>query len=355
MIKNGSVVSFEYTVSDDNGNVLQSNRGKSPVTYTHGREEIVPGLERGLAGMEVNETKNIRLQPQEAYGQVNPEAFTEVPKEQVPVSELQAGTILSARGSQVEDLFRRRLFSLFAWPLNLRGRICRRRFFAEIVEVCPVEPDEERKRPDEQGNKDEEQGGSKPSTLFLSSFLRHDAETKRKALVIRLVLEVMRRVDDADRAALRAHDHGLRRRASREKVNASQVVPVGHAGGGERDVASRQFLDFELLIDIPDAHLLGPFDFALVARFEPALEFPADAAKGRSGQNAFGRASDTEQQIDTGFRLGRRDRGRDIAVADQANARACLANFLYDLFVSRTGENDHRQIFDVAPSRFGGA
>src|SRR5206468_50411 len=143
----------------------------------------------------------------------------------------------------LEDLFRRRLFSLFAWPLNLRGRICHRRFFAEIVEVCPVEPDEERKRPDEQGNKDEEQGGSKPSTLFLSSFLRHDAETKRKALVIRLVLEVMRRVDDADRAALRAHDHGLRRRASREKVNASQVVPVGHAGGGERHVASRQFLD----------------------------------------------------------------------------------------------------------------
>src|SRR5207249_1605726 len=104
MIINGSVVSFEYTVSDDNGNVLQSNRGKSPVTYTHGREEIVPGLERGLAGMEVNETKNIRLQPQEAYGQVNPEAFTEVPKEQVPVSELQAGTILSARGSQGEDV-----------------------------------------------------------------------------------------------------------------------------------------------------------------------------------------------------------------------------------------------------------
>lgn len=242
---------------------------------------------------------------------------------------------------------------MFAWPLNLRERICRRRFFAEIVEVCPVEPDEERKRPDEQGNKDEEQGGSKPSTLLLSSFLRHDAETKRKALVIRLVLEVMRRVDDADRAALRAHDHGLRRRSSREKVNASQVVPVGHAGGGERHVASRQFLDFELLIDIPDAHLLGPFDFALVPRFEPALEFPADAAKGRRGQNAFGRASDTEQQIDTGFRLGRRDRGRDIAVADQANARACLANFLYDLFVSRTGENDHRQIFDVAPSRFG--
>src|SRR5438093_8609219 len=104
MIKNGSLVRLENSGSDDNIIVLQSNRGKSPVTYTHGREEIVPCLERGLAGMEVNETKNIRLQPQEAYGQVNPEAFTEVPKEQVPVSGLQAGTILSARGSQSEDV-----------------------------------------------------------------------------------------------------------------------------------------------------------------------------------------------------------------------------------------------------------
>ena len=51
MIRNGSVVSFEYTLSDENGEVLQSNKGKEPVTYTHGQREIIPGLEKGLAAM----------------------------------------------------------------------------------------------------------------------------------------------------------------------------------------------------------------------------------------------------------------------------------------------------------------
>ena len=39
MIKNGSLVRFEYTLSDENGNVLQSNKGKDPLSYTHGRHE----------------------------------------------------------------------------------------------------------------------------------------------------------------------------------------------------------------------------------------------------------------------------------------------------------------------------
>jgi FKBP-type peptidyl-prolyl cis-trans isomerase SlyD len=104
MIKNGSVVSLEYTVLDDNGNVIQSNKGKSPLTYTHGRQEIIPGLERSLSEMNVNQAKNIKLQPEEAYGQVNPEAFAEVPKEKLPGSALEVGAVLSARGSQGEDV-----------------------------------------------------------------------------------------------------------------------------------------------------------------------------------------------------------------------------------------------------------
>ena len=104
MIKNGSVVSLEYTVLDDNGNVIQSNKGKPPLTYTHGQQEIIPGLERSLSEMNVNQAKNIKLQPEEAYGQVNPEAFAEVPKEKLPGSALEVGAILSARGSQGEDV-----------------------------------------------------------------------------------------------------------------------------------------------------------------------------------------------------------------------------------------------------------
>lgn len=104
MIRNGSVVSFEYTLSDDNGEVLQSNRGKEPVTYTHGQHEIIPGLEKGLAEMEINEEKSIRIKPEEAYGQVDPQGFKEVPKSDIPTTQLEVGTPLNARGPQGEEL-----------------------------------------------------------------------------------------------------------------------------------------------------------------------------------------------------------------------------------------------------------
>jgi FKBP-type peptidyl-prolyl cis-trans isomerase SlyD len=103
MIKNGSVVTFEYTLSDDNGKVLESNKGEEPVTYTHGNHEIIPGLENGLSGMEINDEKKICVQPEDAYGPVNPEGFKEVSRNDVPVQSLEVGTMLRARGPKGED------------------------------------------------------------------------------------------------------------------------------------------------------------------------------------------------------------------------------------------------------------
>jgi FKBP-type peptidyl-prolyl cis-trans isomerase SlyD len=97
-------VSFEYTLSDENGEVLQSNKGKEPVTYTHGRHEIIPGLEKGLSAMQVNEEKSIRVKPDEAYGPVDPKGFKEIPKSDIPATELEVGTPLNARGPQGEEL-----------------------------------------------------------------------------------------------------------------------------------------------------------------------------------------------------------------------------------------------------------
>ena len=104
MIRNGSVVRFEYTLSGENGEVIESNKGKDPVTYTHGQHEVIPGLENELSGMKVNEEKNICLQPEEAYGAVDPKGFKEVPKTEIPAAALKVGTPLSARSSEGEDV-----------------------------------------------------------------------------------------------------------------------------------------------------------------------------------------------------------------------------------------------------------
>jgi FKBP-type peptidyl-prolyl cis-trans isomerase SlyD len=104
MVRNGSIVSFEYTLSDENGDVVQSNKGKEPVTYTHGKHEIIPGLEKGLAKMEINEERTILVTPEEGYGSVDPAGFKEIPKGDVPAAALEIGTPLTARGPQGEEV-----------------------------------------------------------------------------------------------------------------------------------------------------------------------------------------------------------------------------------------------------------
>jgi FKBP-type peptidyl-prolyl cis-trans isomerase 2 len=100
VIGNGSTVSFEYTLSDDKGKVLESSKGKTPMTYTHGQAQIIPGLEKGMAGMKVNDEKTVRVKPEEAYGTVDSRAFHEMPREKIPAENLKAGDTLMATSPQ---------------------------------------------------------------------------------------------------------------------------------------------------------------------------------------------------------------------------------------------------------------
>lgn len=99
-IEAGSKVSLEYTLRDDEGKVLDSNKGRSPLTYVQGEQQIVPGLERALVGMHAGEGKKVVVPPDDGYGALDPAAVTEVPKELVPAEARVAGTELVARSPQ---------------------------------------------------------------------------------------------------------------------------------------------------------------------------------------------------------------------------------------------------------------
>jgi FKBP-type peptidyl-prolyl cis-trans isomerase SlyD len=99
-IREGSQVALEYTLSDENGAVIESNKGKQPLNYIHGKSQIIPGLEKELSGMKVGEEKKIQVKPEEGYGPVNPEAFQEISKDKLPPEALKVGTMLMAQGSQ---------------------------------------------------------------------------------------------------------------------------------------------------------------------------------------------------------------------------------------------------------------
>lgn len=82
-IQDGKQVSFEYTLTVE-GKIVDSSEGKEPLQYVHGQSQIIPGLEKGLVGLQVGEEKVIKVSPQEAYGEVNPKAFHEFPKTSLP-------------------------------------------------------------------------------------------------------------------------------------------------------------------------------------------------------------------------------------------------------------------------------
>src|SRR5688500_1875243 len=94
MIANGNRVSVEYTLTLDSGTVVTTNVGEPPFVYTHGEEQIPAALERQLEGLRVDDSKEITLSPEEAYGQVNPAEFRTVAVQSVPEVARKSGTFV---------------------------------------------------------------------------------------------------------------------------------------------------------------------------------------------------------------------------------------------------------------------
>lgn len=103
-IREGARVALEYTLSDETGKVIESNRGKEPMSYIHGKGQIIPGLEKELSGMKVGEEKKVQVKPEDGYGPVNPEAFQEISKDKLPAEALKVGTMLMAQGPQGQGI-----------------------------------------------------------------------------------------------------------------------------------------------------------------------------------------------------------------------------------------------------------
>lgn len=101
-VQNGATVSLEYTLKDEGGTVLDTNRGGRPLVFVQGQRQIIAGLERELVGMRPGEEKKVVVKPADGYGEVVPNAQTEVPKDAIPKEGLKVGTALTARSGSGE-------------------------------------------------------------------------------------------------------------------------------------------------------------------------------------------------------------------------------------------------------------
>ncbi len=84
VVKENDTVKVHYTGKLSNGQIFDSSLEREPLEVKLGEGLLIPGFEKGIIDMKLNEKKTINIPVAEAYGDIRQELFYEVKKEQLP-------------------------------------------------------------------------------------------------------------------------------------------------------------------------------------------------------------------------------------------------------------------------------
>lgn len=83
-VKDDLMVSLDYTLRLDDGEVIATSEDMEPLEFLQGRGQIVPGLEQALYGMAVGDEKDVVVTPADGYGARNPDLSQALPHDAFP-------------------------------------------------------------------------------------------------------------------------------------------------------------------------------------------------------------------------------------------------------------------------------
>jgi FKBP-type peptidyl-prolyl cis-trans isomerase SlyD len=84
-------VAIEFTLKDDAGEVIETNVGRAPLWYLHGEGNLVPGLEKALAGKGAGDVVDVKLAPADGYGERDAKEVRKVPLRKLKAPRVQVG------------------------------------------------------------------------------------------------------------------------------------------------------------------------------------------------------------------------------------------------------------------------
>ena len=86
MVTEGQKVTVSYVGTLDDGAVFDSTEkhGGKPITFVVGAGQMIEGFDRGVLGMEIGETKDIEIPPEQAYGEYKMSLLQTEPIDEVP-------------------------------------------------------------------------------------------------------------------------------------------------------------------------------------------------------------------------------------------------------------------------------
>lgn len=102
-VAKNSVITLEYHVTDPDGEVV--DEGREPLIYLHGGyDDIFPLIEEALHGKKIGESVNVKLQPDEAFGDYDAELVQVEPLKDFP-KEIQVGMQFEGGAEDDEEDF----------------------------------------------------------------------------------------------------------------------------------------------------------------------------------------------------------------------------------------------------------
>ncbi len=85
------VASIHYTLTDNDGKILDSSDGREPLTYIQGIGNLIPGMEDGLEGKVKGNKFNIKVSPEKGYGVKDDKLEQRVPRNSFGAQEVKVG------------------------------------------------------------------------------------------------------------------------------------------------------------------------------------------------------------------------------------------------------------------------
>ena len=80
-VKEGQTVSLHYVGTFDDGTEFDSSRTRNqPLTFQVGSGQVIPGFDSAVRTMTAGEVQDVRIEAAEAYGEIVPDAFQNVPR-----------------------------------------------------------------------------------------------------------------------------------------------------------------------------------------------------------------------------------------------------------------------------------
>jgi peptidylprolyl isomerase len=89
IVKTGDSVKVHYTGKFDSGEVFDTSEGGDPLAFTVGAGQVIPGFDQALLGMEIGETKEIIIPPDQAYGERIQQLVQTIARDQFNIGDLE--------------------------------------------------------------------------------------------------------------------------------------------------------------------------------------------------------------------------------------------------------------------------